>query len=160
MKTQKVQIIHVEEVPYAVSVRSTEHHIGDFVVEKLTNGKFDLFQIDTANDIDRKRQRKIIAFPYQLKYNWVEGHCLHDHAHSLFENGTIEDIYDRSNTLKNGSRCEILLEGCPIVIENGRESCKCKLEQMYPGSDASLACDSECYMPGPKLIEGKVILKF
>lgn len=150
MGTKKAKIIYVRDLPYVVENRVPV--IGDQVVEELMTGIFDLFEIHTLNDIDVKTQWPILAKPEDIKYHWISGQVMHDHIYDFFEEGTIEEIYDKVNTLKNVTDCEILMEGC--------KNNDCKLERKYPNSNNSLACDTECYYPVIKRISGKIVLKY
>lgn len=123
MITKKVKIKYVWGLPYVVEDRIPK--IGDIVVEELMTGIFDLFQIDTLNDIDVKTQWPILAKPDDIRYHWIPGEVLHDHAYGFHEGGTIEDIYDKVNALKNIEECEVIFEktinGALILKLNGQD---------------------------------------
>jgi hypothetical protein len=123
METKKVKIIYVWGKPYIVESRAPI--VGDIVVEELMTGIFDLFQIDTLNDIDTNTQWPILVKPEDIKYHWIPGKVMHDHVHEFYADGTIEDIYDVVNTLKEVTDCEVLSEktinGKIILKLNGQD---------------------------------------
>jgi hypothetical protein len=123
METKKVKIKYVWGLPYIVEDRTPI--IGDIVVEELMTGIFDLFQIDTLNDIDTKTQWPILVKPEDIKYHWIPGQVMHDHVYDFYKDGTVEEIYDKVNTLKDIQECEVLSEktinGKIILKLNGQD---------------------------------------
>lgn len=53
-----MKLIKINEDHYVV-VNDSPIEVGDFVAEKLLTGNYDVFQIDTLNDIDVATQKKI-----------------------------------------------------------------------------------------------------
>jgi len=108
METKKVKIKYVWGLPYVVENRIPK--IGDIVVEELMTGIFDLFEIHTLNDIDVKTQWPVLAKPDDIRYHWIPGQVMHDHVYDFYKDGTVEEIYDKVNTLKDIHECEVLFE--------------------------------------------------
>lgn len=115
MITQNVKIYWVNGKPYLTANRKPV--IGDHVVERLIGGGFDLFQIDTLNDIDRSRQYPVVATYKQLEYHFLNYYIEHDHIIMAYENGCIEEIYDLYNTLSKHTACKIIMSGQNEILK-------------------------------------------
>lgn len=71
----------------AYTVVEEDIKVGDIVLERLTTGKYELFEIHTENDIDKNTQRKVRLSLCTTDVDWTKMHSRETHVPFVQEDG-------------------------------------------------------------------------